>query len=125
MARIKIGDLINDGIIVNHKDGNYGSLYPRNSDFGDQGVPFLTAKLVDNGGQLHLDKAPRLNQTKADKFTFGWIEEDDVLLSHNATIGRVTLVPKIQEKMLVGTSLTYFRLDKKRLLPSLKRISRE
>jgi type I restriction enzyme S subunit len=40
-----------------------------------------------------------------------------VLLSHNATIGRVAIVPQFDGRMLVGTSLTYFRLNPQNLLP--------
>ena len=118
MAKVSIGELIETGVITAHKDGNYGSLYPRTSEFGEEGVPFLTAKVVSDDGRIDFKQASRLNYQKANQFSFGWIEKDDVLLSHNATVGRVALVPEIQEKMLVGTSLTYFRLDKERLLPT-------
>ncbi|MEY4587942.1 MAG: hypothetical protein RL497_18 [Pseudomonadota bacterium] len=112
-----IGQLIKDGVIVAHKDGNHGSNYPRANEFGDTGVPFLSAKLLDDSGNIDFRCAPRLNIEKAKKITFGYIETDDVLLSHNATVGRVAVVPNINEKMLIGTSLTHFRLNKEKLLP--------
>ena len=49
--------------------------------------------------------------------TYGFIETGDVLLSHNATIGRVAVVPELSERVLVGTSLTYYRVNPGRLLP--------
>lgn len=112
-----IGTLIDEGIFLVHKDGNHGSNYPRTSEFGSEGVPFLTAKLLDDAGNIDFVNAPRLANEKANKFIFGFIETDDVLLSHNATVGRVAVVPKINERVLIGTSLTHFRLDKNRLLP--------
>jgi type I restriction enzyme S subunit len=112
-----IETLIEDGTIVAHKDGNYGSSYPRVHEFGPEGVPFLTAKLLDDTGSIDFDHAPRLSTDKADQLSFGFIESDDVLLSHNATVGRVAVVPDLGERVLVGTSLTYFRLDRKRMLP--------
>lgn len=112
-----IASLIEKGVIIVHKDGNHGSKYPRANEFGDIGVPFLTAKLLDDRGNIDLAKAPRLADEKADKFTFGFIETDDVLLSHNATVGRVAVVPELKERMLIGTSLTLYRLDKTKLLP--------
>lgn len=115
--RFTIGELIQNGTILVHKDGNHGAKYPRVSEFGNEGVPFLTAKLVDDSGNIDLDNVPRLSDKKANTFTFGFIETDDVLLSHNATVGRVAVVPKISERMLIGTSLTHFRLDNSRLLP--------
>ncbi|MBT3629743.1 MAG: restriction endonuclease subunit S [Candidatus Marinimicrobia bacterium] len=112
-----ISDLIEDGVITAHKDGNHGSNYPRVHEFGEKGVPFLTAKLLDEGGRIELQSAKRLNFEKAKKITFGYIEEGDVLLSHNATVGRVAVVPELTEKVLIGTSLTHYRLDSTRLLP--------
>jgi len=113
----KIESLIEDGTILAHKDGNYGSSYPRVHEFGEEGVPFLTAKLLTDSGQIDLEAAPRLAEEKANKLTYGFIEAGDVLLSHNATVGRVAVVPALCERVLVGTSLTYYRVDPERLLP--------
>ncbi|WP_426415322.1 restriction endonuclease subunit S [Aestuariirhabdus sp. LZHN29] len=115
--RVTIRSLIENGTIKIQKDGNHGSKYPRAAEFGDEGVPFLTAKLLDDAGNIDLDAAPRLDEEKANKFTFGFIESGDVLLSHNATVGRVAIVPELQERVLIGTSLTHYRLDTTRLLP--------
>jgi len=117
-SRIKIEDLINNGSILVHKDGNHGAKYPRAEEFGELGVPFLTAKLLDNSGNIDLLKAPRLAKEKAQKFTFGFVQPEDVLLSHNATVGRVAVMPQVDEPILIGTSLTHFRLDKSKILPT-------
>lgn len=114
---VAIQQLLDDGVIVAHKDGNYGSSYPRANEFGDTGVPFLTAKLLDDAGHIDFSSAPRLSQEKANQLAYGFIQANDVLLSHNATIGRVAIVPALDEPVLIGTSLTYFRLDQDRLLP--------
>lgn len=117
-SRIKIEDLINNGSILVHKDGNHGAKYPRTEEFGELGVPFLTAKLLDNSGNIDLLKAPRLAKEKAQKFTFGFVQSEDVLLSHNAIVGRVAVMPQVDEPILIGTSLTHFRLDKSKILPT-------
>ena len=114
--RETIGSLISSGVITAHKDGNYGSLYPRVEEFVDDGVPFLTAKSLD-AGRIDIDGAPSLADSCADTLPFGFIRPDDVLLSHNATIGRVAIVPDFEGRMLVGTSLTYFRLNRQKLRP--------
>ncbi len=111
-----IEDLIASGAIVAHKDGNYGSKYPRVEEFGSDGIPFLTAKSLCDG-YVDIAGAPRLAEARADELTFGFVESGDVLLSHNATIGRVAVVPPHSGRLLVGTSLTYFRLNPKKLLP--------
>ena len=117
VQRVTIQSLIDNGTILAHKDGNYGSSYPRTSEFGEEGVPFLTAKVISDAGRIDFAEAPRLAEDKADQFTYGFIESGDVLLSHNATIGRVAVVPSLEERTLIGTSLTYFRVDQTRLLP--------
>ncbi|MCC8475298.1 restriction endonuclease subunit S [Xanthomonas arboricola] len=114
--RVTVEALITSGAIVAHKDGNYGSLYPRVEEFGDNGVPFLTAKSLD-AGRIDIAGAPRLVDERADKLRFGFVRSGDVLLSHNATIGRVAVVPQFEGRLLVGTSLTYFRLNPSSLLP--------
>lgn len=110
-----IEELIANGTILAHKDGNYGSNYPRVEEFGSEGVPFLTAKSLRDG-YVDIAGAPRLGNERADSLTFGFVQQDDVLLSHNATVGRVAIVPPHNGRLLVGTSLTYFRLDQGRLL---------
>jgi type I restriction enzyme, S subunit len=84
--------------------------------FGADGVPFLTAKSLD-GGEIDIEGAPRLADERADALSFGFVRPNDVLLSHNATIGRVAVVPQFDGRLLVGTSLTYFRLNPQNLLP--------
>ena len=111
-----IEELMALGAIVAHKDGNYGSNYPRVEEFGSEGVPFLTAKSLREG-YVDIAGAPRLGDARADELTFGFVETDGVLLSHNATIGRVAVVPPHKGRLLVGTSLTYFRLNPQKLLP--------
>jgi type I restriction enzyme S subunit len=115
--RFTIQELIDSQVITVQKDGNHGSNYPRASEFGDKGVAFLTAKLLDDAGNIDFAQAPRLSEEKAAKFKFGFIEKDDVLLSHNATVGRVAIVPNYGEKVLIGTSLTHYRLNSEKLLP--------
>ena len=116
VGRFSIDELIKAGVIFAHKDGNFGSLYPRIDDFGDDGFPLLTAKVV-NCGRIDFGSAQKLKREKAARLPYGFIQAGDVLLSHNATVGRVAVVPEFKGQALVGTSLTYFRLDKSRLLP--------
>jgi type I restriction enzyme S subunit len=115
-GRYTIGELIKNGTILGHKDGNFGSYYPKITDFGDVGVPLITAKVINNG-RINFSEAQKLSFEKASSLPFGFIEENDVLLSHNATVGRVAIVPRLEGRVLIGTSLTYFRVNKERLLP--------
>lgn len=107
--KAKIGELIASGAIQVHKDGNHGSNYPRVNEFGEVGVPFLTAKSLDDW-QIDVKGAPRLSNEKASTFRFGFVQAGDVVLSHNATVGRVAVVPNDCEEAVIGTSLTQFRV---------------
>jgi type I restriction enzyme S subunit len=113
---VTIESLLKSGAILGHKDGNYGSQYPRIGEFGVEGVPFLTAKSLSDG-RIDIDGAPRLSEQRANDLRFGFVQSGDVLLAHNATVGRVAVVPNFKGKLLIGTSLTYFRVDPTRILP--------
>lgn len=111
-----IGTLISSGAIQVHKDGNHGANYPRVDDFGTDGLPFLTAKSISDW-TIDFQGAPRLSREKAKTFKFGFVEGGDVLLSHNATVGRVAIVPEGEATAVIGTSLTQFRVDRSQILP--------
>jgi type I restriction enzyme S subunit len=106
-----IGELLEKNWLLLHKDGNHGSLYPRGTDFGTQGVPFLSATCVTDEGTLDFDEIKWLLPEKASLLRHGWLEYGDVLLAHNATVGKVGLYEGIFERALIGTSLTAFRTD--------------
>ena len=97
---VTIGSLLDSGAIISHKDGNHGSQYPRVEEFSSLGVPFLTAKSL-NDGKIDIEGAPRLADERADKLRLGFVRSGDVLLSHNATVGRVAI-----EKQLVSVQLS-------------------
>ncbi len=115
-AVYSIGELIDDGVIIYHKDGNHGSNYPQREDFGDEGVAFISAKDLDEFGRIG-DSVSRLADSKARRLTIGWLEPDDVLLAHNASVGKVGVYDGKFGQALIGTSLTAFRCDKGILNP--------
>ncbi len=108
----KIKELYQIGVIIDYQDGNHGELYPRKTDFGTSGVRFLTATQVFDNKVL-LEDAPLLKQEKASQLRIGFTKSHDVLLTHNATVGRVAVMPEVNEEIIIGTSLTYYRLNQK------------
>ena len=106
-----ISELIDEGSIELHKDGNHGSKYPRKEEFGDDGVPFLSANAVDDFGRLIPSQVQKLDENKAKTLTIGWIRAGDVLLSHNASVGKVALYEGQFGDALIGTSLTCYRVN--------------
>jgi type I restriction enzyme S subunit len=108
-----IGQLIENGALLYHKDGNHGSLYPRAEEFGDIGIPFLSAKSIDDYGVIDSSQIEHLNEDKARQLRIGWIEDGDVLLSHNASVGKVASYDGRFGEALIGTSLTAYRPNPK------------
>ena len=114
---VSIGELLDKGVLLLHKDGNHGSNYPRTSEFGIEGIPFLSANCFSDSGEMITDNVKFLSESKANKLKIGWLEHSDVLLAHNATVGRVALYDGRYKQALVGTSLTIFRPHREYLLP--------
>jgi type I restriction enzyme S subunit len=96
--------------IIDYGDGNHGSLYPRSSEFGDTGVTFVTAKDLA-GGRVNWGGCAKLGQQRANQLTKGWAAGGDVLLTHNATVGRAARVEPEVGPFLLGTSVTFYRLN--------------
>ncbi|WP_348970452.1 restriction endonuclease subunit S [Pseudomonas atacamensis] len=109
---ISIGELLERKILLLHKDGNHGSQYPRKEEFGIEGIPFFSAKNLLDDGRIEMNEIQRLGEIKARQLKIGWIEAGDVLLAHNASVGKVALYRGEFEKALIGTSLTAYRPNK-------------
>lgn len=113
-----IGELLESKFLLQHKDGNHGSQYPRKEEFGESGVPFLSARNLTDEGAIDLEDTQLLREDKANSLKIGWIVNGDVLLAHNASVGRVALYRGEFDRALVGTSLTVFRPDPEKLRPA-------
>ena len=112
-----VQELLDASVLAVHKDGNHGSLYPRPEEFAPEGVPFLTAKAIRDDGSVAADRVDHLIEEKASQLRIGWIQDGDVLLSHNASVGKVAVYEGQFGRALIGTSLTCFRADATRLVP--------
>ena len=114
--------LVASGAILDFQDGNHGALYPRVEEFGNEGVKFLTATQVFDDRVL-FETAPRLRSSKATTLRIGFAQPGDVLLTHNATVGRVAVLPDFGEPIILGTSVTYYRTNTKLILPEFLSIA--
>jgi type I restriction enzyme S subunit len=100
--------------IVDYADGNHGSDYPTKAEFGNEGVLFLTAAQISADGSVDWGNCPRLQHAKASTLTKGWTKPGDVLLTHNATVGRTAIYANCSEEAaLLGTSVTFYRVNDK------------
>ena len=114
--RISLFELLERKYITSHLDGNHGGAYPRKSEFIDSGVPYISAKcLID--GKIDMTKAKYLSAERAGTLRKGIAKDEDVLFAHNATVGPVAILETTEEKVILGTSLTYYRCNKKHIIP--------
>lgn len=104
-----IQDLLNDGLIISHLDGNHGALYPKSSEFSSQGIPYITANDFTDG-KVNFAGCKFLPKEKAVKFKKGIARNGDVLFAHNATVGPVAILETKLDYVVLSTTATYFRL---------------
>ena len=112
----KIGDLVTMGILERPTDGNHGEIHPKGSDFLPEGIPFIMATDIKNG-QIDFVNCKRISKQQANNLRKGFAIEGDVLLTHKASLGRTTIVPKLTSDYIMLTpQVTYYRIkDPKRL----------
>lgn len=116
---ITVDNLYKNNFIFDYADGNHGSLYPRSSDFKDEGIYFLTAAQIDENGIIDWSSCPRLEDSYAKKLTKGWATEGDVFFTHNATVGRTAIADNPPSTdFLLGTSVTLYRINNQSIEPS-------
>ena len=110
-------EMLDDNTITYHLDGNHGSDYPRNEEFVESGVSYISANcIIDDNVNLQLAK--HLTEERAAKLRKGIAQDEDVLFAHNATVGPVAILHTRETKVVLGTSLTAYRCNKQRILPS-------
>ena len=110
-------NMLDDGIITYHLDGNHGSDYPRNEEFVESGVSYISANcIIDDTVNLNLAK--HLTEERAAKLRKGIAQDEDVLFAHNATVGPVAILHTRETKVILGTSLTAYRCNKQSILPA-------
>jgi type I restriction enzyme S subunit len=114
--RVTLETLLERGWIESHLDGNHGSDYPRKDEFITEGVPYISANCMDDE-RVDMTRAKYLSPGRAALLRKGIAKDNDVLFAHNATVGPVAILHTDAEKVILGTSLTYYRCNPKHILP--------
>lgn len=109
-------ELLDDGSIISHLDGNHGGLYPKKSEFVSTGVPYISANCIDEN-LIQMDRCKFLTPERAATLRKGVAQNGDVIFAHNATVGPVALLETDEESVILSTSLTYYRCDPNRINP--------
>lgn len=111
---VRLEELIRRNIIISHLDGNHGELYPKQEEFIDSGIPYISANSMINE-EVCFDNVKYLSVERARAFKKGVALDGDVLLAHNATVGPVAILNTSYPFVILSTSLTYYRCDLERL----------
>jgi type I restriction enzyme, S subunit len=114
----KIIDLINEKILEKNQDGNHGEMHPKSSDFVKSGIPFVMANNIENN-TLNLKNCNYITKEQADSLRTGSSIEGDVLLTHKATLGRVDIVPKIPDYIMLSPQVTQYRIIDNTILSNI------
>ncbi len=113
---VTLETLLERGWIEGHLDGNHGGDYPRKEEFIQEGVPYISANCLDDD-RIDMSRAKYLSPARAALLRKGIAKNNDVLFAHNATVGPVAMLQTDEEKVILGTSLTYYRCNPKHILP--------
>ena len=95
------------------QDGNYGNSYPKNEEFIEDGVPFITSAAIGDSKKINEDKIKYISINKHMELSKAHVEIDDVLFTNRgANSGEVALVTKKYDGGNIGPQLTLLRSDK-------------
>ena len=110
----KLNEMIDNNSITSHLDGNHGGLYPKQSEFVESGVPYISANMIQDS-KINFSTSKYLTEERASLFRKGVARNNDVLFAHNATVGPVALLKTDLEYVILSTTLTYYRCDSSKL----------
>jgi type I restriction enzyme, S subunit len=104
-----VSDLVDKKILAKPRDGNHGGIHPKKADFVKTGVPFIMASDLINGDvdQAHCNF---ISKGQADNLQKGFAEDEDVLLSHKGTIGRVAVLKTQHDYVMLTPQVSYYRI---------------
>jgi type I restriction enzyme S subunit len=114
-------ELLDRGFLLVLQDGNHGSQYPRSSELGDEGLPYIAASDISDEGDINLGSCRRIRHERAAQLRIPPARSGDVILTNNATVGRVTRLPEWPTDIVASTSTTYYRCCREVLDPDYLR----
>lgn len=114
-----VNDLVKLNVLEKPLDGNHGGIHPRGADFIDNGIPFITASDI-KGNEIDFRSCKYISLEQAEQLKKGKAQENDVLITHKATIGRTAIVPKIPFPYIVlSPQVTFYRVKNYSILNNL------
>ena len=114
--RLQLVELLERKWITSHLDGNHGGDYPKKNEFVTSGIPYISANCLKNEN-VDISLAKYLTPDRAALLKKGVAQNNDVLFAHNATVGPVAILRTDERKIILSTSLTYYRCNPKYIIP--------
>lgn len=99
---------------ISFGDGNYSSKYPKQEDFVENGIPFISNKDISNG-VINPNDLRYISEQQHNSLTKGHLKENDILISTRANIGDIALVSKQFENANINAQLVYIRTNNPKL----------
>ena len=106
---VAIIELVNRKILDKPTDGNHGEIHPKKSDFVESGIPFVMASDLREGS-VDLKNCYFLPEQLASKLRKGFAKNNDILISHKGTIGRVAILYTDYKYVMLTPQVTYYRV---------------
>ena len=104
-----VKELVSEKIIYKPFDGNHGEIHPVASDYTPSGIPFLMASDLKDG-LADLDNCKFLPKTITDKLRVGFAKNNDILITHKGTIGRVAKLKTDLDYVMLTPQITSYRI---------------
>ncbi|HEY9825782.1 MAG TPA: restriction endonuclease subunit S [Stenomitos sp.] len=79
-------------------------------------LPYISANCIKDES-VDMSLAKYLTPEHANLLKKGIAQNNDVLFAHNATVGPVAVLRTNESKVILSTSLTYYRCDPKFIIP--------
>lgn len=113
--RRTIGSLLQSGEVLEIQDGNHGEKHPTSKDYVPNGIPFLMASDINEDGRADLLVCKFIPKRLGDSLRIGFARSGDVLLTHKGSIGRVAVVPQVDDYVMLTPQVTYYRVAHSKL----------
>jgi type I restriction enzyme S subunit len=106
-----LASLLARGVIADIQDGNHGELHPKESDYVEQGIPFVMAADIAED-RIAIQHCKRIPVSLYKRLRIGHAFPGDVLLSHKASVGFVVRLGVEHGPVMLTPQVTYYRIGK-------------
>ena len=112
--RRELGELLEEGAILQIQDGNHGEKHPKANDYVNDGIAFVMANDL-KGNRVDVSGAEKIPRELADGLRIGFSISGDVLLTHKGSIGSTAVVRDVDPYIMLTPQVTYYRVNPDKL----------